>query len=813
MSPSSRRLPPPDPQPGGVPGLLSRATAALSMARTPDEVASTLLKLVGEAYGGRCWLAGYDPETETATWLPERDAGPLRLDVRDGPLWKALREGREVMVPLRPDGTTRAFLPLMAAGQAAGCLVLEGRRAAFSPETLPALRALMPAGALSLRAALLQQALDAGIEERTGELTLLYDVSRSLGFVLSPEDLADLVATSLHRALPHDLCVFTTLGPEGAVSRVRLWAPCTPATTKRLQRLAIQEARRLSGRRLTRSVLEVAGPDDSPREPALGPAQLRAVAHAPLAARGDIMGLLTVASRDERALGEGPIRLLRTVASQASLTLDRLRMAREEESRKIHSMLESMADGVLLLDAGLRVVLSNPAAQRHLEALHPSGLPRSIDRLGDVSLAPLLQAEGASTFEIESVPDGRIYSATCSPVKASSPGVRGLVVVLSDVTDARRMQAQLSQNERLSALGEMISGVAHELNNPLATVMGLAQRLQDLPVENDVRSRLVTIGSEASRCQRIVQNLLHFARPHSPEHAAVDVNAGLDAVIQLLGHQLEADDIEVRRHLEPALPTVAGDRHLLHQVFLNLIHNAHQAMREQGSGGVLTLTTRRKDDRVIAEVADDGPGIPVRNLPRIFDPFFSTKEVGKGTGLGLSLAYATVQKHGGVLSVRSRPGEGAVFTVDLPAGDVQAEAPAVAAGVEASPAIAPRDLAGRKVLLVEDEGPLAEVMAEVLQAHGMAVEIAGDGRTARTRLSEASYDVIISDLKMPRMSGRELYRQVAAAHPELARRIIFSTGDTASPETQAFFDEVGNPWLSKPFNLQDLILAVQKVLG
>jgi two-component system, NtrC family, sensor kinase len=543
------------------------------------------------------------------------------------------------------------------------------------------------------------------------------------------------------------------------------------------------------------------------------------VAHAPLHARGTRRGLLSVAAPAARAFGEGPLRLLRTVAGQASLTLDRMRTAQEEESRKIHSMLESMAEGVLMLDAGLRVVLSNPAAQGYVQTLWPDGPPRSIQRLGDTPLAPLLQAQRARTFEMES-PDGRLFSATCSPVRASSPGVHGLVVVISDITESRRVQAQMAQSERLSSLGQMISGVAHELNNPLGTVMMLAQRLQELPVDPDVRSKLSIIDAEASRCRTIVADLLRLSRPESTEETAVDLNEVIGTVLQLFGHQVGRDNLEVRRRLDPDLPRVLGRPQALQQVFLNLIFNAHHAMKDKPGSGVLTVSTRRQGDRVVAEVQDDGPGIPAQNLKRIFDPFFTTKEVGKGTGLGLSIAFDAVERHGGTLSVRSRAGEGATFCVDLPAAsaedlpdnDSPAPAPAIAESTARAEAAGPATLGGRTVLVVEDEGPLAEVMAEVLRAHGMVVEIAGDGRTARARLSEGSFDVVISDLKMPRMGGRELYRELAAARPDLARRIIFSTGDTASPDTQAFFKEVGNPWLLKPFHIKDLIDVVQRVL-
>jgi signal transduction histidine kinase len=805
--------------------LAARGAAALARARDAEGVAAALLSHIPEVFAGRAWLAGWDPDADTAFWLPRAAGGPVPLEPRAGAaaaLWQALREGRETIgargrAAEGPGGGVRAFLPLEAAGQVAGCLVLEGRREDFSAQALEALRTLLPSAAVALRAGLLQQTLEARVEERTAEITLLYDVSRSLAWVLSPEDLFDLVAGSLRRALPHEVCALTLLPPAGQLTRVRLWAAAPAETARRIQSLALAEAKRLAGGRPRKGALEIVGPDESTGSP-IAPAQLHAVAHVPLNARGSLLGLLTVASRDARAFGEGPMRLLRTVAGQASLTLDRMRAAQEEESRKLHSMLESMAEGVLMLDGGLRIVLSNPAAQGYVRALWPDGLPRSIQRLGDTPLMPLLEGQTAGTFELESH-DGRLFSATCSPVRAATPGVRGLVVVLSDVTETRRMQAQMAQSEQLLTIGRMISGVAHELNNPLATVMAVAQRLQELPVGDAVRDKLSVIDAEAGRCRSIVGDLLQLVRPGSSEERLVDLNEIVSTVLHLFGHQLGPGDMEVRRRLGHDLPPVLGREQALRQVFVNLVANAHQAMKDTSGAGVLTVTTRREGDRVIAEIQDDGPGISLKNQKRIFEPFFTTKEVGKGTGLGLSIAFTTVQQHGGELSVRSAPGEGATFCVDLPAAVGEASSGRVpAAGVpppaarEASPPDA-GILEGRTVLVVEDEGPLAEVMAEVLRAHGMVVEIAGDGRTARTRLNEGTFDVVISDLKMPRMGGRELYREVVSTRPELARRIIFSTGDTASPDTQAFFQEVGNPWLLKPFHIRDLVDVVQRVVA
>ncbi|HET9480773.1 MAG TPA: ATP-binding protein, partial [Candidatus Polarisedimenticolia bacterium] len=598
------------------------------------------------------------------------------------------------------------------------------------------------------------------------------------------------------------------------------------------RRLALAELERLTGRKAGRIPTSYARIDAAGGEPALRADEIRSLAHVPLFIRGQVMGLLTVATRKPDAYGEAAMRLLYTIANQASLTLDRLHTAREAESSRIHSMLESMADGVMLLDLDLRLVMSNPAARSYLGALTGGRPGKVLRQLGELELRPLLESFAqpearARTFEAAaSSPESRIFSITCSPVRGLDAGVQGMVVVLSDITEARHLQMQLAQSEKLSAIGEMISGVAHELNNPLASVMGFAQLLQGAQVGEEVHAKLRAIDHEATRCRQVVQNLLRFARRHTPERRLLNINEVVDSVLQLLGHQLRVDDIHVELDLQADLPMVNGDFHLLQQVVLNVIHNAHQAMKDSRSAsggeraGRLAVASRARGDFVLVEIADNGPGIARENLKRIFDPFFSTKEVGKGTGLGLSLAYGTVREHGGGISAKSQPGEGSIFLIELPAapaalqaGDrpVLAEAAAVPEP-EAAAAASPAHRASRRILIVEDEAPLAEVVCEVLQSMGHQVDTVGDGRIARTRIEQHPYDLIISDLKMPNMSGRELYRHVAATSPELARRIIFSTGDTANPDTRAFFEETGNPFLAKPFNLKDLIHLVDSVL-
>ncbi|HEY3065724.1 MAG TPA: ATP-binding protein [Methylomirabilota bacterium] len=236
------------------------------------------------------------------------------------------------------------------------------------------------------------------------------------------------------------------------------------------------------------------------------------------------------------------------------------------------------------------------------------------------------------------------------------------------VESLRRTQEQLAQAEKLSALGHLVAGVAHELNNPLTAILGFAHLLGQRPgVEGDARKELDVIEEQAARAGRIVRNLLLFARSQGPERVPTSLNDVIAKAVELKRYQLTVDTIDIDCILDPSLPITALDPAQMQQVFLNLLNNAHDALRA-GGHGCLTIRTSwdRVADRVVAEVADDGPGIPADLLPRIFDPFFTTKDVGDGTGLGLSICHGIVAEHGGSITVESRPGEGTTFTISLP---------------------------------------------------------------------------------------------------------------------------------------------------
>jgi signal transduction histidine kinase/ActR/RegA family two-component response regulator len=371
-------------------------------------------------------------------------------------------------------------------------------------------------------------------------------------------------------------------------------------------------------------------------------------------------------------------------------------------------------------------------------------------------------------------------------------------------------QSQLVEAEKMSAVGVLVSGVAHELNNPLTGVIGFAQLLMMSDMDEKVRRDLETIAREAERCKKIVRNLQTFAREHKPQKDYVGINGIIESTLELRSYQLRVESIRVVTDLDPHLPKTMVDFHQLQRVFLNILINAHQAMESQGGGGDLIISSRCRDDRIIVEIEDTGPGIPPEHLGKLFDPFFTTKEVGHGTGLGLSICYGIVQEHHGKLSVRNSPRGGAVFTVELPV--VRSEA---AGADESTEAAEPEviDATRKNILVVDDETAIIEILYQLLKADGHRIDTAMNGSIAWRKIQNERYDLIISDLKMPGMSGQELYEKVRELDQSLSRRIIFATGDVLSSDTHSFLDDSGNFYLQKPFELEAVRKAVNEALA
>jgi signal transduction histidine kinase len=377
--------------------------------------------------------------------------------------------------------------------------------------------------------------------------------------------------------------------------------------------------------------------------------------------------------------------------------------------------------------------------------------------------------------------------------------------------ETRDLYHQLLQAEKMAALGQTISGVAHELNNPLATIQNWAERLSERKLEPSVRRGIETILSESERAARIVRSLLTFARKRQTTRAMVDVNQVVRETLALRAYEQRVTNIAVIVALATGLPQVFADGQQVQQVLLNLIINAEQAMLSANGRGVLVVRTWHDphQESVILEINDDGPGIPDDLQPKIFDPFFTTKEVGQGTGLGLTVAYAIVQEHGGRIRLESRSSAGASFYVELPiTGSKLLPVPTVRAGKTSADATA-----GASILVVEDEAALAAAVTDALRDADYVVERAADGEEALARVREQQFDLVICDLKMPRLDGQSFYRTLEEANPDLAHRVIFVTGDVAGTDAETFLKESGCRFLAKPFRLGDLLQAVRDGLS
>jgi signal transduction histidine kinase len=379
--------------------------------------------------------------------------------------------------------------------------------------------------------------------------------------------------------------------------------------------------------------------------------------------------------------------------------------------------------------------------------------------------------------------------------------------------ETRDIYQQLLQAEKMAALGQTVSGVAHELNNPLATILSWAERLSERSLDETVRRGLETILSEAERAARIVRNLLTFARKRQTTRAMVDINQVARETLALRAYEQRLTNVSVIDALAAGLPQVFADGHQVQQVLLNLMINAEQSMVTANGHGTLVVRTWHDPDQeiVILEINDDGPGIADDLQPKIFDPFFTTKEVGKGTGLGLTVAYAIVQEHGGRIRLESRPNAGASFYIEMPVtGAVRPPALPLPARVRMDdPADA---VASGSILVVEDEAQLASAVVDALRDAGYVVDHAADGEEALAMVKARSFDLVICDLKMPRVDGKAFYGMLAAAAPGLSKRVIFVTGDVAGTDAEKFLQESGCRWLAKPFRLGELLRAVREGL-
>jgi signal transduction histidine kinase len=380
------------------------------------------------------------------------------------------------------------------------------------------------------------------------------------------------------------------------------------------------------------------------------------------------------------------------------------------------------------------------------------------------------------------------------------------------VESLKTAQEQLVQSEKLSAVGKFVAGVAHELNNPLTAVVGFSEVLKRGTPNGKNENYADTILKAAMRCKRIVQSLLSFARREQSERKLASINNLVEMALDIVGYALRTGNIEVITQLDADLPFVFVDTSKIQQVLLNILNNAQEAIQSAGQPGQIKITTETQKPNVRINIQDSGPGIPREHLRRIFDPFFTTKEIGKGTGLGLSLCYGYIQEHHGNITALSQVGKGTTFVIDLPIAENSEAPPEVIASLPAEPKPNPREGKGKRVLVVDDEPPILNLIQGDFTLRGYEVEVAENGRAALTKLEKNHFDLAFCDWKMPGLTGQQIYEQLRRTHPEFCRRIIFITGDVINDQMREFLEREKRPCLAKPFTLEELHSTVEGLL-
>lgn len=404
-----------------------------------------------------------------------------------------------------------------------------------------------------------------------------------------------------------------------------------------------------------------------------------------------------------------------------------------------------------------------------------------------------LEVLGRGTYEIETVP-------------LNDQGLK--IAYAVNITNEVQLRQQIVHMEKMAAIGRLVSGVAHELNNPLAGILGYAQLAARSDLDAPTRRMVDVILTQSERAGRIVQNFLSLASKSEPRRIAFRLNDVVRNVVQLREYEVSVDDITVRLDLSEDLPAGTGDPSQIEQVLLNLVVNAEDAITQvQGRSGIIQIRTTLEEGRIQLSVTDNGSGIRAGDMAKIFDPFFTTKGKNSGTGLGLSICAEIVKDHGGELYAWSTYGGGSTFTLELPVSQVVQEeksGPAAAGGGES--------LRGKSILVIDDEIHITELIFDVLVRHGANIEVASSGLKALERLKQGSYDVIVCDQRMPGLSGQRLYRLVESLNPKLQHRFLFVTGDVVNPHTKRFFLQEGVQYLRKPFRIQELVEAIEGVL-
>ncbi len=658
----------------------------------------------------------------------------------------------------------------------------------------------------------------AEVARRLEEIYSFQELSFTLSESLQPDRIAERMTAYLKRFLKTDGSLVALTADGGKTMRIA-------AAEGGLQHLAHTEILEGDSGRLVQAMgkerLELVERGDGDQPTLVGDTTVERAAILPLRAHGVTVGALTVCGFAEQPFSTDQLRLLSTVATHAAIVLsnarffDLVRAGRDQWE----TTFNAIAEGIAVVDEGGNVQRANSALAHLLGASVPSLAGTSfVETLGSSpEVGTLIESAlrgDPSGVHVEHVAAlDRTLRVSAAPMRGPESAAWAVVLV-EDVTEEQALESQLIQHEKMAAVGQLVSGIAHELNNPLTSIAGLAEFLleQSTATERE-REHLRVIHEQADRAGRIVRNLLTFARKDAEDIGEVDLNDIVQRTVSLVGYEMRLREVDVEWTFDGELPAIQGDRYELQQVVLNLLTNAAQAVEHNPPDRPrhVSIGTAHDDTGITLRVADSGPGIPDDIATCVFTPFFTTKAPGSGTGLGLSISFQIVQRHGGTLTVRRGVDGGALFEVRLPVGIPAARLPD---GAPDSAVTAPPDgksVSPQRILLLDDD-PAVRRMISVILASDATVDAAHGAEDAARKLEERAYDLVIADPRAAVSAGERFGDHLARRWPQYLPRTILVTADVR-PETQAWLDGMGCRYFVKPFRIGELKSAAAHILA
>lgn len=610
----------------------------------------------------------------------------------------------------------------------------------------------------------------------------LLSVSEAVSRLTVLDEVLNKVVEIAPRILSVDYCAIFLWADDDQIYRGAAVSGLDPTTTEELLRMRLSAAevpdlewvRRLGH-------CAVIGPRDAERFGIVGAPLLLT---APLLSGGRFYGVLQFSRRSGRSFMQTDLRLADGIAGQAAVAIERARLV--DQSHRLVRAVESTDEAVLIADRHRRTVFANPAflqmfgfTWEEIAGRDAAGLAGTLAESWVIEVQNTVSEHAWRGETVAERKNGQLFpvAVNASLIRSPDNRIEGAVAILEDITAKKQLQEQLARADRLAAAGELAAGVAHEVNNALVSILGQAELGRTSLDTARLQQALQNVETQGRRIADIVQDLLGFARPQTPQRGAIDLGQLVRDTLALMAHDLGRHGVRTETVAATALPPVLADAKQIQQVLVNLFTNAMQAL--QPGGGLISVRLQKDGSSVLVNVSDDGPGIPADVVARVFDPFFSTKE--GGTGLGLSVSYAIVRAHGGDLTVNSTPQQGTTFTLQLP----------VVAESESPPV--------QTLLLVDDDDAVAETLESMLTREGLAVQRAASGAEALAALAARDFDAIFLDVRLPDISGPEIYARLARDRPDLARRVAFVTGGLWRADNRSLRDQLPpQPMLSKP---------------